>query len=242
MKKGKASTRSIERLSIYRRVLIEHRDELGDSVFSHELAGICQLTAAQVRRDLMLVGYSGNPNRGYDVHSLLSSIARYLDPTLAREVAIVGVGYLGRAIAKFLAGRAPKLHLAAAFDTSPMKIGTDFSGVTCHAVESMPKVIAELGIDLGILTVPASAAQDVAMRMAAAGVTGILNFAPVVLHLPSRIYVESIDMSVALGKVAFFAPPNPRRRRQGTKTSLLPTELAEDAPRHLPQLSRALNL
>jgi len=239
MKKGKASTRSIERLSIYRRVLLEHRDELGESVFSHKLANICQLTAAQVRRDLMLVGYSGNPNRGYDVRSLLNAIARYLDPTLVREVAIVGMGYLGRAIAKFLSGRTPKLHLASAFDISPAKIGTDFSGVVCHSIDDMPKVIADLGIDLGILTVPAAAAQDAAMRMVSAGVTGILNFAPVVLRVPARIYVESIDMSVSLGKVAFFAT---RRRRQGTGAPLSSTELSDDSAGHLPELRRALNL
>jgi redox-sensing transcriptional repressor len=214
MKKSKASTRSVERLSIYRRALIEHQEELGPHVFSHEIAHHCKLTAAQVRRDLMLVGYNGNPNRGYDVQRLISSIARYLDPSLSREVAILGMGYLGRAIAKFLSGRTPKLHLAAAFDIEPTKVDQSFTGVTCYTLERMPEIVREKHIDLGILTVPASAAQEAAMKMVASGITGILNFAPVVLHVPSHVYVESIDMSVALGKVAFFAPSGSIRRKR----------------------------
>lgn len=219
MKKNKASTRSVERLSIYRRALIEHQDELGDHVFSHEIAHHCQLTAAQVRRDLMLVGYSGNPNRGYDVQRLISSIARYLDPSLSREVAILGMGYLGQAIAKFLSGRTPKLHLAAAFDIEPNKVDQPFAGVMCYGIERMPEIVREKHIDLGILTVPASVAQPSALKLVAAGVTGILNFAPVVLHVPSYIYVESIDMSVALGKVAFFAPTGSIRRKRTQPSS-----------------------
>jgi len=218
MKKAKPSARSIERLSLYHRVLAERGSYWGASVFSHELAQACQLTPAQVRRDLMVVGYCGNPNRGYDVRCLLDSIAEYIDPAAPRLVAIVGMGRMGRAISQFLEGRTRKLRLAAAFDTDPSKIGVVFSGIPCFGIERMPEIVRKKRIEIGILAVPAAHAQTAAMQLAAAGVTGLLNFAPAVLHLPSRIYAESIDMSVALEKVAFFARPSRQLRRSAHST------------------------
>ncbi len=214
MKRRKISTRSVERLSIYRRVLLHGRHELGASVYSHELAQACQLTAAQVRRDLMAIGYSGNPNSGYDVKRLLSSLAAFLDSQEVRAVAIVGMGYLGRAIAAFLANRSSKIKLAAAFDVDLDKIGQTFSDVRCYSARQMRGVLEEKAIDVAIITVPAEHAQKAAEQLVAAGVTGILNFAPVVLRLHERIYVENIDMTVALEKVAFFARGGQRSKRR----------------------------
>jgi redox-sensing transcriptional repressor len=212
MKKRRISTRSIERLSIYRRALLHGRHEFGPSIYSHQLAQSCQLTAAQVRRDLMAIGYSGNPNSGYNVKRLLASLATFLDSQETREVAIVGMGYLGRAIAAFLANRTNKLHLAAAFDVDLDKIGLTFSDVRCYSVRQMAEVVAEKHIDIALVTVPAEHAQHVAEQLVAAGVTGILNFAPVVLRLHERIYVENIDMTVALEKVAFFTRSSQRSK------------------------------
>ena len=205
MKMREISSKSIERLSIYRRALLTNREVLGPSVFSHQLASTCRLSAVQVRRDLMAIGYSGSPNTGYDVKRLLSSIGSLLDPAQPKDVAIVGMGYLGRAIAAYLVDRLPRIRLAAGFDVDLDKIGLTFSGVYCHSIRQMPEVIANQKIELGILTVPGAVAQEAAEQLVAAGVIGILNFAPVCLHLHERIFVENIDMTVALGKVAFFA-------------------------------------
>ena len=213
MKKRKISTRSVERLSIYRRALLHARHEFGPSVYSHQLAHACQLTAAQVRRDLMAIGYSGNPNSGYDVKRLLTSLAAFLDSQEVRAVAIVGMGYLGRAIAAFLTNRSHKIRLAAAFDVDLDKIGLTFSEVHCYSVRQMAEILAEKRIDIGIITVPAEQAQHAAEQLVAAGVTGILNFAPIVLRLHERIYVENIDMTVSLEKVAFFARSGGRPKR-----------------------------
>jgi redox-sensing transcriptional repressor len=160
----------------------------------------------------MAIGYSGNPNSGYDVKRLLSSLATFLDSQETRAVAIVGMGYLGRAIAAFLANRSDKIRLVAAFDVDLDKIGLSFSEVRCYSVRQMAEVLAEKRIDIAVSTVPADHAQQVAEQLVAAGVTGILNFAPVVLRLPERIYVENIDMSVSLEKVAFFARASQRRK------------------------------
>jgi redox-sensing transcriptional repressor len=90
------------------------------------------------------------------------------------------------------------------------KIGLTFSDVRCYSVRQMAEVVAEKGIDIALVTVPAEHAQHAAEQLVAAGVTGILNFAPVVLRLHERIYVENIDMTVALEKVAFFTRPSQR--------------------------------
>ena len=214
MKKRKISTRSVERLNIYRRALLQGRHEFGPSVYSHQLAHACQLTAAQVRRDLMAIGYSGNPNSGYEVKRLLSSLAAFLDSQDVRPVAIVGMGYLGRAIAAYLANRSHKIRLVAAFDVDLDKIGLRFSDVHCYSVRQLQEIISEKRIDIAIITVPAEQAQQAAEQLVAAGVTGILNFAPVVLRVHERIYVENIDMTVSLEKVAFFARTSSRPRRK----------------------------
>ena len=214
MKKRKISTRSVERLSIYRRALLHGRQEFGPSVYSHQLAQACQLTAAQVRRDLMAIGYSGNPNSGYDVRRLLTSLAAFLDSQEIRPVAIVGMGYLGRAIAAFLSNRSHKIRLTAAFDVDLDKIGLNFGDVHCYSVRQMQEILEEKRIDVAIITVPAEQAQHAAEQLVAAGVTGILNFAPVVLRLHERIYVENIDMTVSLEKVAFFARSGSRQKHK----------------------------
>jgi redox-sensing transcriptional repressor len=212
MNKRKIPSRCVERLSIYRRVLLQDRRLHGLSIFSHELAFACRLTAAQVRRDLMLIGYSGNPTTGYDVRRLLSSIGSLLDPPQVRHVAIVGMGDLGRSIAAYIVNRSPKIQLTAAFDVNPDKIGASFNGVPCYSVDKLAEIVSAKGICIGILTVPAEHAQEAAERLVRAGVTGILNFAPACLHIPEKIHVENIDMTVALEKVAFFACGSQKKR------------------------------
>jgi redox-sensing transcriptional repressor len=219
MRKGKISSRSIERLCIYRRALLAGGEGLGPTVFSHQVAAACQLTAAQVRRDLMAIGYSGSPNTGYEVRRLLKSIAVLLDPPEERGVAIVGMGYLGRAIATYLVGRLPTIRLAAAFDVDTNKIGQTYNGVICHSVVDLSRVASECNISLGILTVPGEVAQEAALMLSDAGIIGILNFAPVCLQLPKKTFVENIDMTVALGKVAFFARGIDRKKGKSDEHS-----------------------
>ena len=178
MNKRKIPGRCVERLSIYRRALLEDRRLCGPSVFSHELAFACRLTAAQVRRDLMAIGYSGSPTTGYEVKRLLSSIGALLDPPDLHEVAIVGMGHLGRSIAAYLANRLPKLRLSAAFDVNPDKIGATFSGVPCFAVDRVAEIVSTRHVILGILTVPAEHAQTAAEALVRAGVKGISEFRP----------------------------------------------------------------
>jgi redox-sensing transcriptional repressor len=200
-----ASDRTIGRLSLYRRMLYTVKSEGRRFVYSHEIATLAGVTPAQVRRDLMSIGYSGSPNRGYDTNELLRSIEVFLYAPEGQNVALVGVGNLGRAILAYFTGRRPRLQIVASFDSDAMKANRVILGCRCHPLSELEKVVKQQRIDVGILTVPASSAQDVADALVTAGVTGIVNFAPVALRVPPHVYVEDIDLAMALEKVAFFS-------------------------------------
>jgi redox-sensing transcriptional repressor len=168
-------------------------------------------TAAQVRRDLMAVGYSGSPTHGYEVGRLLESLREFLDAPGGQGVALVGVGNLGKAILSYFSGRRPNLRIVAAFDRDPYKANRHIHGCRCYSMESLPEVSQGQRIRLAIITVPAPAAQDVADALVQAGIRGILNFAPVRLRVPAHVHVEDIDMTVSLEKVAYFARQSEER-------------------------------
>lgn len=210
-----ASDRTIGRLSLYRRMLYNAKSEGRRYIYSHEIASLVGVTPAQVRRDLMSIGYSGSPNRGYDTNELLRSIEVFLYAPDGQNVVLAGVGNLGRAILAYFTGRRPRLQIVASFDSDPMKANRVILGCRCHPLSELAKVVKEQRVDVGILTVPASAAQDVAENLVAAGVTGIVNFAPVALRVPPNVYVEDIDLAMALEKVAFFSRQSRKEPRAG---------------------------
>ncbi|HPY90046.1 MAG TPA: hypothetical protein PLT23_04910, partial [Lentisphaeria bacterium] len=139
------------------------------------------------------------------------------------EVALVGVGNLGRALLAYLVGRRPNLILRAAFDNDPAKDGLVINGCPCYDVSRMADVIAAFKIKIAVLAVPAAVAQDVAEKLIAYGVKGILNFVPVRLHLPTPVHVEDIDISSSLERVSFFA----RAKTSAKKASLSPGETVD---------------
>ncbi len=195
----------IERLSVYRRFLQEIAGSEPESVYSHELAEKTGVTPAQVRRDLMEIGFAGHTKKGYRIAELIAAIGNYLDSPQGDPVALVGLGNLGRALLPFFAGHHPKLKITAAFDTDPLKAGRVICGCRCYPLDQLEEVIAEQNIRVAILTVPATAARKAAQRLAAAGVRGILNFAPALIRLPKTVTVETMDITIALEKIAFFA-------------------------------------
>lgn len=197
--------RTVERLCTYRRTLRRCLDKGKTRVFSHQLGAAHQATAAQVRRDLMTIGFRGSPARGYDVAGLLEYIGDILDPPSGTAAVLVGVGHLGRALlAHFTRDRSP-LHVAAAFDNAPDKIDSVVHGCLVHPLDSLERVIAETRATVGIVAVPAAAAEDTALRLVSTGIRGLVNFAPVILHLPSDVTCEDIDITVSLEKVAYHA-------------------------------------
>jgi redox-sensing transcriptional repressor len=181
------------------------REEGTQGVFSHDLAVMAGVTAAQVRRDIMSLGYCGSPAHGYDVDRLIESIRTFLDAPEPEPVVLAGVGNLGRAILSYFAGRRPNLVIVAAFDSDPQKVNRTISGCPCHGLDELPGFVTAQGIRIAVMTVPTVAAQPLAETLVRAGIRGILNFAPVPLRVPENTYVEQMDMTMSLEKVAFFA-------------------------------------
>jgi redox-sensing transcriptional repressor len=195
----------VARLSLYRRILSKLQAEGRPFVYSHQLAAMTGATAVQVRRDLMDIGYSGSPNRGYAIAELIKSISEQLDDPQGQGVALVGLGNLGRAIIGYAKRQNPSVSCTVAFDKDPEKFGTEIDGCPCYSVEQFPEIARERRIQVGIIATPASAAQEIAEVMVASGITGILNFAPATLKVPEHVFVENMDVTISLERVAYFA-------------------------------------
>jgi len=200
--------KTVERLSEYRRTLLVCLNENRNFIFSHELAAMFHITAVQVRRDLMLIGYSSVHRKGYDVKELINAISGIIDLEDGMNVAIVGIGNLGRALAGYFKGKRSKLNLVASFDNDPQKINKVISGIKCYPYDDLGKIIGELKIQIAILTVPADFAREIAEETVRFGIKGILNFTTVPLNVPSGVYLEEYDMITSIEKVAYFVKEN----------------------------------
>jgi redox-sensing transcriptional repressor len=172
------------------------------------------ISPAQVRRDLMKVGYLGHPRHGYEVRGLLGKLDSYFDLDQSLRMVLVGAGNLGRAILGHFAAQPSHIGLEAAFDTDPGKTGRVLHGCRCHPLENLAEVVAGRGVSVGIVAVPPAAAQRTAELLVAAGVRGILNFAPVRLRVPESVFVEDIDVTLAVEKVGYFAKNSATRGRK----------------------------
>jgi redox-sensing transcriptional repressor len=196
--------KTIERLSQYRRALLLCLEQGKTHIFSHEIAKIQHITPVQVRRDLMLIGYSGTLRKGYNIQELIDLIGTIIDSGIGINVAIVGMGNLGRALINYFRGKRHKLSIVAGFDTNPEKIGTTMSGVDCFSPEEMPRIIKEKNIRIGIITVPGENTKKTADQLVEAGIKGIVNYTPKPIDVPGHVYLEEYDMITTLEKVAFF--------------------------------------
>ena len=199
------SRKTVQRLSRYRRILSDLQKTGTTSIYSHELAHIAGVSAAQVRRDFMVIGYSGSPNRGYQLDTCLASIESLLDGTSRQDVALVGLGRLGRSVLAHFAGRRPLLRIAAGFDTNPTMIGTTVEGCPVHSMADLESIVRQKGIRVAILAVPPEFAQQAAESLVRAGVRSLVDFTAVPLRLPEEIFVRHMDITSALETASFFA-------------------------------------
>lgn len=200
--------KTVERLSEYRRTLLGCLNEKRNYIFSHDLAARLHITAVQVRRDLMLIGYSSVQRKGYDVKELIDTIGAIIDSTESMNVAVFGIGNFGRAVAGYFKGKRSKLNLVASFDNDPQKVNKVISGVKCFPVSEMEKMIKELDISIAILTVPPDFAKEIAEEAVRYGIKGILNYTTIPLNVPSWVYLEEYDMITSIEKVAYFVKGN----------------------------------
>jgi len=196
--------RTVERLSEYRRSLLQCLEEGKTHIFSHELAELHHNTAVQVRRDIMFIGYTSMQRKGYDVRELIDVIADILDSEKGLNVAVVGIGNLGRAVTTYFVGKRSKLNIIATFDVDTSKIDRAISGVKCYPLSRLKEVVALHKISIAIMTVPADSATEVSVQLVEAGIKGVLNFTTVPLNVTDKVYLDEYDMITSLEKVAYF--------------------------------------
>ena len=202
------SGKAIGRLSLYRRILGEFIAEGASSLRSYQLADRAGVSAAQVRRDLMLIGYEGSPRKGYDAQKLLDSLVSFLSSPQDQHTILIGVGNLGRALLSYFANRGHRENIVAAFDVDPQNTGRVIHGCKCYHFDELTKVWGLHNIKVAIVAVPAHAAQKTVDKLVSLGIKGIINFAPVRLKSPDKVYIENVDLTMLLEKVAFFAREN----------------------------------
>lgn len=204
---------TVERLSLYLRLLSDLEASGVQTLASEELARRCGTSAAQVRKDLSLFGTFGKRGTGYSVAELSAALRGILGLERRWKVALIGAGKIGAALLEYEDFRRQGFDIVAIFDTDPAKIGADWSGL-CVRSDAELDVVLRAGIDIAIIAVPAAAAQAVATRVTAAGVRAILNFAPVKLDVPAHVELKTVNMAMELQGLSYALVNNtlgPRR-------------------------------
>lgn len=194
---------AVGRLSLYFRELHRLADTGRSHVNSKELAELVDVSPAVVRRDLSALGTIGRRGVGYRIEKLIEQIGGVLGSGVQWQVILVGVGSLGDALLRYRGFERLGFRLVAAFDSDPSKIGKQIGGVSILNAETMVGKLAELSPDLAIIAVPVDHALEVASDLVAAGIRGILNFAPTTLRLPGNIAVVNVDLASELQRLAF---------------------------------------
>ncbi|MFM2164458.1 MAG: hypothetical protein RL325_895 [Planctomycetota bacterium] len=191
------------RLSLYLRELSSRLEAGEETVSSKALGRTLGLTDAQVRKDLALFGQFGHPGRGYAVSELVESLRRIMGRDRSWKACLVGAGNIGRALVSYDRFRREGFEIAAIFDGDPALSGKEVAGKRIRPMSELAKVVAAERITLGVIAVPREAAQQVADAMVAAGIRGILNFAPRRIEVRDGIGIVSVDFTVALEQLAF---------------------------------------
>lgn len=201
--KSSVPTVTVQRLPVYLRCL----DELPPdqtSVSSEELAARAGVNSAKVRKDLSYLGSYGVRGVGYDTEHLRVQIGMELGLTHDWAVVIVGIGNLGRALANYGGFGERRFQVVGLFDSDPAKVGTRVDSMVVESMDALAAAVADRGASIGIITTPASGAQEVADAMAASGIRSILNFAPTVIRAAEDIEVRRVDLSTELQVLAYY--------------------------------------
>ncbi len=200
--------KTIERLSEYRRSLMANYKMGVTHIFSHIIAGIHGITAVQVRRDLMLIGFTSDNKKGYDVKELIDFISDILDSDSMIKIAVMGMGNLGQAVTKYFNGKGFNLKITASFDVDADKVGTIIDGIPCYHMDSFIDIVEDQDISIAVLTCPTKVAADLVSPIINGGIKGVLNFTSIPLNFPQGIFVENYDITTLLEKIAYFVKEN----------------------------------
>lgn len=211
---ARLSRASVHRFSLYLRHLQRFVREGVQTVSSLQLGEALGSTDAQVRKDLACLGNLGKPSIGYPALELIDALRHRLGIDRTWATVIVGIGNLARALLRHRGFEQQGFQFVALFDADPGKIGKSVDGLEIHDPQRMPEVLPRLKAELAVLAVPAEAAQGVTDALVAAGIRGILNFAPTVVRLPQGVSLVSVDLAVQLEQLAFLVQLNRESDKQ----------------------------
>jgi redox-sensing transcriptional repressor len=195
---------TVARLPLYLQVLVEAAEAGAVTLSSDDLARAAGLNSAKVRKDLSFLGTYGTRGVGYRVAELTTEISQVLGLTGDRSVVITGIGNLGRALASYDGFTRRGFRVEALVDADPAKVGTMVSGHRIEPVSRLDRLVRERGITIAVIATPSQHAQGVADAVVAAGVTAILNFAPIHLDVPDSVTVRTVDLSTELQILSFY--------------------------------------
>lgn len=200
---SKTSKATIDRLPLYFRTLRLAQDEGIDIISSEELGRRLGITPEQIRKDLASFGQFGKKGVGYYVNELKRNVGDILGLNRHWNIAIVGIGHLGVALANFQNFVTLGFNLVALFDQDPNVIGTRVNHVKVEDTKNLKRIVKERRIQIGIIAVPAAFAQEVADQLVDAGLRGIWNFAPVKIEVPDTIKIVNEDLSIGLSSLSY---------------------------------------
>ncbi|HEY1831264.1 MAG TPA: redox-sensing transcriptional repressor Rex [Acidimicrobiales bacterium] len=201
---------TVVRLPVYQRILVELGRTNVTTVSSEQLASLARVSAAKLRKDLSLLGSFGTRGSGYDPAFLLAQIERALGVEENWSVAVVGLGNLGRALTNSAGFASRGFQVTGLFDVDPAVLGEEINGICVRHMDEISRLEATERPDIGVITTPAWAAQQVADLLIQIGVTSLLNFAPRVLSVPPNVHLRYVDLSIELQVLGFY-----RERKQG---------------------------
>jgi redox-sensing transcriptional repressor len=202
----------VRRLSLYLRQLDALRVLGKPTISSRELGDSLRLTDAQVRKDFAYLSALGVAGRGYPVEELATRIRSTLGTDRSWNVVLVGAGNLGRALAAYQGFASKGFLLRGVFDVDAAKAGSSIGDIPIALMSTLPEVVKRESVQLGVIAVPPTSAQDVADQLIDAGVVGLLNFSPVQLSVPQRVSVVSVDLAAQMEQLVFQVSANAARK------------------------------
>jgi len=197
------SKATIDRLPLYFRTLRLAQDEGIDIISSDELGRRLSITPEQIRKDLASFGQFGKKGVGYYVNELKRNVGEILGLDNHWNIAVVGIGHLGAALANYQNFVTLGFNLVALFDQDPNVIGATVNHVKVEDISQLDTIIKQRNIQIGIIAVPAAFAQGVADRFVEAGIRGIWNFAPIKMKVPQSMHIVNEDLSVGLSSLSY---------------------------------------
>jgi redox-sensing transcriptional repressor len=211
---ARISESTVRRLSHYDRVLEEVQAEGRRMISSRRLAEREGITSAQVRKDLSAFGSFGRRGLGYNVERLRAEIRALLGLDRRWRVALIGAGNVGAALIAYRGFEKQGFDVVAVFDRDGGRVGQRLGGHVVRDIAALPALAREGGFDIGVVATPIAAAQEVADALVAAGVRGILNFAPRKLFVPEQVALRSVDMAMEFESLSFAITQAGARRRR----------------------------